>query len=634
MIYLYIALILLFTGCDSLSNKKVHTSFDTIEGTHSENIQLDNSRWSGGPGFEDIAELISWKTNNDINIIGDANAIKGDTIVFKAGEVFPNTLRAFGKETRSQVNGVIEEMVYETLLIFDVETFKIEPRLATHWRVLDDSMTFLFRINPNARFSDGREVTAEDVVATYDIKVDEGHGDPNVYTWWKEKFERPVAESKYIVSVKSVKKEWRNLYNFGELYIYPSYYLNKIDGATYVEKYQYELMPGSGPYILNTERTTQEDNGLVVLNRRNDYWAENETWNTGKWNFDIVEFIFINDETQEVERFFAGDYDTYSVGRAQWWSERFVAKEYPQIKRGLIQREKYLNFLPTGISGIAFNTLEEPFNDIRVREAFCHLYNVEKLMDKLFFNEYVRKRSYFPRSKYEHPDNPIQDYNPEYALELLSKAGWTKKPREKWLTNDKGEIFEIEEFHIYQGWDRIFNYLVQDLESVGIKLNLVVIQNPFEKAMKRKFKIYNGGWVGSTLPSPEGMLHSKYSEKLDVTNLTGMANPKIDKLIEDYNMNWDMEKRVRILQTIDSIATREYHWAFGWGAPYGYRSLTWNKFGTPESGISYNGNWLDPLRYWWIDQEKKQKLQESLKDETTNLPIEKELIDYWNTLKR
>ena len=128
--------------------------------------------------------------------------------------------------------------------------------------------------------------------------------------------------------------------------------------------------------------------------------------------------------------------------------------------------------------------------------------------------------------------------------------------------------------------------------------------------MNRKFKIYGGGWIGRTLPAPEEMLHSKYSEKLDVTNLTGMANPKIDKLLEDYNMNWDMEKRVRILQTIDSIATREYHWAFGWGAPYGYRALTWNKFGTPESGISYEGTWLDPLRYWWIDQEKKQKLQE------------------------
>ena len=634
MIYLFliIALNIGFAGLFD-SNNKIYKSFDIIQGDVVTEGELDDSRWSGGPGFEDIAELISWETNNNINIVGDSNAIKGDTLKFLAGDVFPNTLRAFGKETRSQLNGVIEYMVYESLLNFDAETFKIEPVLATHWRVLSDSMTYLFRIDPNAKFSDGRDVTARDVVATYDILTDEGHGDPNVYTFWTEKFERPVAESKYIVSIKSKKKEWRNIYSLAGLYIYPSYYLEKIDGVTYIDKYQFELMPGSGPYTLNTQRTTQENNGLVVLDRREDYWAENHLRNTGLWNFDTVEFIFINDETQEVERFFAGDYDTYSVGRAQWWSQRFIADEFPEIEKGFIQRKKYINFQPAGVSGIAFNTLEEPFSDIRIREAFCHLWDVEKLMDKLFFNEYVRKKSYYPRSKYEHPDNPVQNYNPDYALQLLEEAGWTKKEGDTWLTNNKGEIFEIKEFHIYQGWDRILNYFVQDLESIGIKLNLVVLQNPFEMAMNRKFKIYNGGWTGSLLPSPEGMLHSKFSEKLDVTNITGMANPQIDKLIEQYNLNWNMDERVKILQKIDSIATREFHWAFGWGAPYGYRCLNWNKFGIPENGVGYAGGWLAPISMWWIDPDKKIKLQEVLKS-GGSLPIEKEIVDYWNNLEK
>jgi len=180
MIYIMIAL-LFALGCES--NKKVYKTFDVIQGDISEEKQLEVSRWTGGPGFEEIAELISWETNNDINIIGDANAIKGDTLKFLAGDVFPNTLRAFGKETRSQLNGVIETMVYETLLNFDAETFNLEPQIATHWRVLSDSMTFLFRIDPNAKFSDGREVTSRDVIASYDILVDEGHGDPNVYSY-------------------------------------------------------------------------------------------------------------------------------------------------------------------------------------------------------------------------------------------------------------------------------------------------------------------------------------------------------------------------------------------------------------------------------------------------------------------
>ena len=47
-----------------------------------------------------------------------------------------------------------------------------------------------------------------------------------------------------------------------------------------------------------------------------------------------------------------------------------------------------------------------------------------------------------------------------------------------------------------------------------------------------------------------------------------MANPEIDNLIDDYNTNWSMEERVKILQKIDEIASKEYHWAFGWGARY------------------------------------------------------------------
>ena len=128
MLYLYIFIFMFLTGDLVIGGlftpaQKVYKAFDEIDGEVLNNQQLDDSRWSGGPGFEQIAELISWKTNNDINIVGDANAIKGDTLKFLAGPIFPNTLRAFGKETRSQLNGVIESMVYEPLLKFDAETF-------------------------------------------------------------------------------------------------------------------------------------------------------------------------------------------------------------------------------------------------------------------------------------------------------------------------------------------------------------------------------------------------------------------------------------------------------------------------------------------------------------------------------
>ena len=160
------------------------------------------------------------------------------------------------------------------------------------------------------------------------------------------------------------------------------------------------------------------------------------------------------------------------------------------------------------------------------------------------------------------------------------------------------------------------------------------MQNPFEEAMERKFKIYFGGWVGSLLPSPEGSMHSKFARQPESSNYTGIENTKIDSLIELYNSEWDIDERIEILQTLDSIATREYYWIFGWGAPYGYRCLNWDKFGMPDHGVGYSGDWLQPIEYWWIDPEKKANINNALINQSISIPIENETIDHWNILKK
>ena len=120
-----------------------------------------------------------------------------------------------------------------------------------------------------------------------------------------------------------------------------------------------------------------------------------------------------------------------------------------------------------------------------------------------------------------------------------------------------------------------------------------------------------------------------------------MANPEIDKLIEKYNKNWNLEERIKILQKVDSIATREYDWAFGWAGLYGRRGLHWNKFDYPEHGLGYGyeyykkywGSWGSPILLWWIDPEKKKLLEEAKKDNSITLPIEEELIDHWKMIR-
>ena len=130
------------------------------------------------------------------------------------GDEYPSTFRNIGKDSRSQINGLLAGLQYEDLLSFDYERLEWTPSLATHWKISADSLTYWFRLNPKAKFADGKDVTSEDVIATFKLLIDDGHKDPNVAMFWSDLFEIPIAESKYIFKVTAKKKDWRTFRNF------------------------------------------------------------------------------------------------------------------------------------------------------------------------------------------------------------------------------------------------------------------------------------------------------------------------------------------------------------------------------------------------------------------------------------
>tara|TARA_B100001142_G_scaffold87618_1_gene89333 strand:+ start:7096 stop:8985 length:1890 start_codon:yes stop_codon:yes gene_type:complete len=605
-------------------------SFSYKETKEDANPLLKDSANDGGVGFKYIAQSLGWETNNQEST-GDPDAIRGGSLTMVGGTEYPTTFRDIGKDSRYQINTLMSGLQYEALLGFDYEKLEWQPLLATHWKVSEDKLTYWFRIDPDAKWADGKDVTANDVVSYFKLLVDEGHKDPNVAMIYNELFEIPIAESKYIVKVTAKKEDWRSFRYAAGFTPMPSYYLNKIDGAGYIEKYNFAFMPGSGPYEYDYEGSKKGNEGYIIFKRRDDYWAKDQIRNKGIYNFDEVKFIFIEDENQQVVSFFNGDYDIYTVGRAQWWAERFDNSKN-EISNGWVQKLKIFNYLPKGPSGIVFNTRKEPWDDINVRKAVAHLFDVEKLNKRLFFDEYVQLNTFFFGTPYANKDNPKTKFNPKKAVELLKKAGWSRKSGEQWLTNKKGEIFKFN-FLISPGGDRIYSTLQEDLKEVGIKMEFDQqdYNASFSTTMKKEYEVTSQGWTGGFFPSPEGMMHSKYADKIEVTNITSMAIPELDHLIDEYNKEWDAKKRVPIAHKIDEIAVNSYHYALGWTSPYGARMLYWNKFGIPDKGISYVGDWRSPIYYWWIDPSKEKSLTNA-KENGSSLPKEKEIIDYWNVM--
>lgn len=577
----------------------------------------------GGAGFtgED------WQTVTDYNILGDKNAVKGGSIVMRIPD-FPATLRTQGKDANSYFNRMAEYMMYESLLQLDPVTEEYIPYLATHWKISDDKMKFTFRINPDARWADGKPVIAEDVVATWKLLVDPGILEAYSNILYGT-FEQPVAESKYIVSVKSKQLNWRQFLYFAvSMRILPAHYIGNINGEQYLEKYQFEFVPGSGPYLIDVKDINKGQS--IMIRRRSDWWGEKEKYNTGLYNFDMVRFEVIQDPSLEFEKFKKGQIDVISVNRAQWWFERYDFDDY---KRGIVLKRKIFNENPNGVSGICFNMRKPPFDDIKIRQAFACLYDRGKFNEKLFYNQYLPTYSFYPGTVYENPNNPKVKFDIDKAQQLLGEAGWKDKNSDGWLVKN-GKIFEVELPFYFVGQDRYLTIYQEDLKKVGIKLNLRQIDGTtnFRLGNERNFSIITINWTGLRIPNPESSMGPGTADEPNTTNWPGIKDPRIDSLCGLYNVSFDKSERVKIIREIDLIATSMYPYAFGWYAPF-QRIAFQNKFGYPEWMLSRLDDYLVIPSIWYNDPEKAAEYEDAKKNTSMQLGMGEVENKFWINVK-
>jgi len=576
----------------------------------------------GGKGFTGDG----WQTNTTYDLVGDPRALKGG-VLKQALSDFPVTLRQFGPESNTVFNAyILRKLVYEPLLWLNPTTLDFVPALATHWQISPDKMTYRFRINPNARWSDGEPVTADDVVATWDLIMDKTLEDPMDKIVF-EKFERPIAESKYIVRVKSKELNWRNFLYFatGEgMVIFPAHVLKNVDGKTYQRDYNFKVLPGTGPYELRDSDVSKGN--TITLRRRPNYWAAKHRRSVGIGNFDQLAFTIYRDDNLKFEAFKKGDFDLHYENVSRRWTQEMNTDRF---QRGLIQRTKIYNDNPSGIYGLAFNTRKAPFDDVRVRQALALLLNREQLIKNLFFNEYPPLNSYFAGGIYENRDDPKMPYDPQKALELLAAAGFTGRDAQGRLTRN-GQPLVVELLNSDKGSERWLTVYQDDLRKVGVTLNLRLVtpETAFKLMMERKFDLADIAWGAETFPNPETEFSSSLADIPNNNNITGIKDKRIDELLKQYDLEFDQHKREGIIREVDGILANLHHYILLWDAPF-QRIAYWNKFGHPPGYISriddyYSASWL-----WWSDPATEQKLRQSMADPSVKLPIVPLEDRYW-----
>lgn len=527
-------------------------------------------------------------------------AVPGGSIVVSAGSV-PKSLNVLldNNVFSSRVFG----MMYETLLGMDDDTGEYAPGLARNWTVSEDGRVFTFTLDPAARWSDGRKITAEDVKWSFEAIMKPEHmtGSHKVaLAAFTQTPPEVLAPDR--IRFTSSEVHWRNLGAAGGFPVMPSHVFGDRD----FNKLNFDFPVVSGPYKLGQIR----ENISLRMERRRDWWATERPANWHLYNFDVVEFVFFSDNENAWEAFRKGLFDYYPVNTARIWVQETHGERFD---RNWIVKRAIQNKNPVGFQGFAMNMRRAPYDDVRVRRALAYLLDRKTLNETMMYGQYFLHRSYFEDLYDEaHPcGNPDYEYNPERARGLLAEAGWTPDPATGMLAKNGRPL--VVRFLTSSGVsDKFLARYKSDLEKVGIGLET---ERKDWAAWARDMDAYHfdmtwAAWSAGLHKDPEGMWSSAQAQSAGGNNITGFGDKRVDELIERQKSEFSLAARNGICREIDGIVTDAVPYILLWNSD-AIRLLWWNRFGVPEAVLSKYGSYDDALVYWWYDADAADALRDA-----------------------
>jgi microcin C transport system substrate-binding protein len=548
-------------------------------------------------------------------------APKGGAVTFSDLGTYDN----FNRYAQRGVSAAGAGEIYDSLMVQSEDEIEVNyPLVAECIEYPTDFTWITFHLNPKARFWDGKPITAEDVVFTFNKFIKEGV--PQFKQYYKDvtavKAIKPLA-----ARFDLAKGNKELLMSLGGLPVLPKHYWESRNFAEPTT----EVPLGSAAYRVSDHKMGQ----YVTWQRVKDYWAKDLPTKKGLHNFDTIRYDYYRDETVALEAFKAGEYDIRSENTAKNWANLYTG---PNFEKGYILKEEIPHEIPQGMQALVFNIQRPFFKDPRVREALGYAMDFEWLNKNLFYGQYKRTRSYFQNTIYEAKGlpgkeelkilEPLRDKIPprvfteEYqppktdgsgnirmqlrkAKALLKEAGWEVK--EKRMTDTKsGKALEFEILMYQQSLERIVIPIQKNLERMGVSMNIRLVDTTqFVNRMRnRDYDMISRGYSANPYPSSNLKIiwHSDY---IDHTyNAAGVADPAIDALVTAIGeVQEDTEALLHHGRALDRVLQWNFFVMPEWHIS-SFRIARWDKFSRPRVRPKYAMG----LDSWWFDSLKEKKL--------------------------
>jgi microcin C transport system substrate-binding protein len=522
----------------------------------------------------------------------------------------------------------LDVLMFESLLVGDSD----EPTtayglLAQDVEAAPDGLSVVFKLNPKARFHDGKPVLAPDVVHSFKTLISE-QAAPQFRTIYAE-----VKDARAI-DARTVRFDFARRNPELPLIVggMPVFSRDWGKGKPF-DQVVSDIPIGSGPYKLASPRMGQD----VTYVRDPNYWAKDLPTRKGQFNFDRITFKIYIDETARFEGLKAGEFDFMREFISRNWARQYKGKLFDN---GTLVKRAFHNRNPGDFQGYIFNLRKPKFQDIRVRKAIGLAFDFDWMNKQLFYGLYKQVDGYFPNSEFHavgrpKPDElallePLRDklrpevfgpvplsarttpprslrQNLREAQALLKEAGW--EYRDGALRNARGEAFTIEFLNDQPGLVRIVGPFQKALEKLGIEFNYRFVD--FSLAKQRmdqfEFEMTTERLPGTTAPGSELLDRwgSKAASTPGSSNIWGIADPAVDALLQKIVSAKTRPELGAAMRALDRVLTNGYYSVpqyYGSDFLVGYRPRPFVLPATIPPYYDVN-NWA--MSTWWASAENR-----------------------------
>lgn len=520
------------------------------------------------------------------------------------------------------------EMCFDTLMVRALdEPDAVYGLIAENVTISDDRNSFTFSLRPQARFHDGSAITAEDAAFTFKLLKDKGHPD---YALSLTHLDDAIAVDAHTLQLKfSGKQSARTVLNVVGFPVLSKAFFtaNPFDSS--------QLNPPLGSSAYKVGRWSA--GAWIEYERVADYWGNDLPVNRGQNNFGRIRIEFYQDRTAGFEAFKKGEILYREEFTSRVWA---TAYDFPAFTAGKVIKHEFPAETTPSMQATAVNQRREQFKDPRVRQAIALCFDFEWTRRNFFYGSYERSQSCFEKSDFRAEGmptpqelallEPLRDQLPpetfgeavtqppsdgsgrdrkqlSAALKLLGEAGWKRSG--DFVVNDKGGRLTAEFLVDDETFVQVYSPWVANMKAIGIDASIRLVDSAQYQLRQSTFDfdLLSAAFNFSATPTRDDLeifFHSRSAAIPGSRNLSGIASPAVDALIDAVGAAKDRESLTTAMRALDRALRARRDWIPSWYLA-NHRSAYWDMFGFPEQKPDF-GFPVEAL--WWVDKGKAAKI--------------------------